>query len=629
MPLALDIRKKLIEKCNTFSSAQLLKYVLQEGNTADIELLLKDMKSNGLDVAKYQFVWNETHKTNPDEQAEWNIIPNNGDEVVRLNMLQEYVAHWSNSAPCGNHLQDAQREIARIIKAQTEEMEWRQVDLNNMDSILAYVGSHPDTAHKDELDDAAWNLIDQFDVTELNNFLYRFPNSNHKNEALENIDDLEWSAIDQSQIYALQAYVAAHPTGKHVNEASSIIAAFDIWASVKESRDVFMLKQYIENYKNSPFMQQSIALYHQLKSEILTEMKRERNQYDIAKLTDLINAQIFTVSELKNCNLITERSWEKFSNGIPLPDIKQVGTVDNVPSGSTDVFFFGIPATGKTCILMGVVNSSGINVDFARLGGDYANDLSEYVVNGKVPGSTYGTFCTAVVANIPERDKKNHIAINHPVNLIEMSGEEFAFQIAKNPDGQVSFEEMGSGATNILKNNNRKAIFVIIDPTADVRHVRRAKFSVDENGNEYQSGIDDVYVSQRAMLQKLMGLFKQPENADIANKIDAFNIILTKSDLLGDSVRRETEALTRVQNQYGNFISSLTDFCVENEINMTTGGIPKLYTFSLGTWYLGDVYNYDEADSNKIIQAIKYLVAGKGVDSAWDKICDFVNRPLF
>lgn len=624
-----QILQKLIDTCQNYKFPQLNNYLNTYCKTLEEkEEVINAMKAKGLDSSICTTLWNACHQPDQEEQNQWAAIPadngNNTDE--RITALKAYITRWSNLCPSGNHLSEAQKEINRLESSKKEDQEWKMVNLQDKNSIISYLNLHPDTAHYEDLAKAFWALTGPIE-SEIADFMHYFPSSTLYREADDMLDDLEWGQIDKNQQYAIEAYLTKRPSGKHAQEAKTILSAYTIWQIVKSKRDLLETKSYIDGYPQSPFINEANILFLQLKQQELERMMKERNQYDIVRLVNLMENKIFTVQELINRNLVTDSSWSRFISGNPLPPIEQEGTIEAVPEGNTDVFFFGIPATGKTCILMGLVSSDSIQVDFANLGGDYAGNLTEYVINGKVPPSTYGTFTTAVKADVIERDQDRKAKKIYHMNLIEMSGEEFAFQIAKNPDGNISFEEMGTGATNILKNNNQKAIFVIVDPTADVRHVKREIVRKDENGNEYPV-LEECYVSQRMILQKLLSIFRDPSNADIAKNIVAFNIIVTKSDLLGNNIDRDKEAYTRVMNTYRHFIEGLTDFCGDYEINKKDKGVPRLYTFSLGQFYLGDVYDYDQADSDKLINAIKHMIYGKATNSTWDKVCNIVNHPI-
>ena len=72
----------------------------------------------------------------------------------------------------------------------------------------------------------------------------------------------------------------------------------------------------------------------------------------------------------------------------------------------------------------------------------------------------------------------------------------------------------------------------------------------------------------------------------------------------GDT-EREDEAYQRFMDQHQNIIRPLIDLCQANGINRDTNGQPMLYTFSLGRFYVGGVYQYDPTDANKLVEVLR------------------------
>ena len=112
-------------------------------------------------------------------------------------------------------------------------------------------------------------------------------------------------------------------------------------------------------------------------------------------------------------------------------------------------------------------------------------------------------------------------------------------------------------------------------------------------------------VNQKIILKRLVDLLAQPENKKILKNVDSISIVITKADLLGNGQERDEEAYRRFMDQHQNIISPLVDLCRENGINASTNGQPMLYTFSLGRFYVGGVYQYDPTDANKLIEVLK------------------------
>ena len=126
----------------------------------------------------------------------------------------------------------------------------------------------------------------------------------------------------------------------------------------------------------------------------------------------------------------------------------------------------------------------------------------------------------------------------------------------------------------------------------------------------------------------MVDLFAAPENAQIMRNVDSIHIIVTKADTLGDETTRDEKAYELFMGRYSSIIRPLQNLCDKYGINIATNGFPKLYTFSLGQFYVGGVYQYDETDANKLINVIKGNVWGEKKPSFLDKVRAIVNNPI-
>ena len=83
-----------------------------------------------------------------------------------------------------------------------------------------------------------------------------------------------------------------------------------------------------------------------------------------------INDGIFSDNELINAKVMTDTVLETLRNhdiNADLPDIRQAieSSKPECKEGQdfTDVYFFGVPSTGKTCVLMGMSRSNSLHIN--------------------------------------------------------------------------------------------------------------------------------------------------------------------------------------------------------------------------------------------------------------------------
>ena len=572
--------------CNKLPIAKLLEYI-DKGFVRfpeDLSSLSEERRKAVADILN--------SRPNPQEQAEWrNITANHAlDEGEKVNiadanalknaidaceafkdMVDAYIGKWSPTQPVGHHVEEAQelqsriKDILKALIGHVEEADWQAVDQNSIESLISHKRQYPNTCYQDEIEQIVWQLLKQ------------------------QYDSLE----------AAEQFIAFFPNSAYANEAKDIKGAYTEWETIKSQYDLPGTYEYIKSHPRSPFIDDAHELLQMLKAEEIQGMKELQANYPIENLLYYLENKVFTQDELIEAEVATEESIQMLKDieniKSKLPDInEEIAKCKKICADDhTDVFLFGIPSTGKTCILMGLIGCTDINVDTVRAGGPYSTALDQYLKAGLTIGQTPKDFVATIEAEIMEGNKR------HLLNFVEMSGEDFAFKIADNENGKISFEDMGNGATRLLCNNNRKVFFIIVDPTA--RTVAFNHLVEDRDG----SYLIRKNVNQRVILKRMVDLLRQPENKNILKKVEAINIIVTKSDTLGNQEERDKKALEHFRAQYDNIIAPLTALCREHKINQDSGGRPKLYSFSLGQFYVGGIYKYNDRDAKKLIQVLK------------------------
>lgn len=377
------------------------------------------------------------------------------------------------------------------------------------------------------------------------------------------------------------------------------------WEEVKSTRDLREIARYKTANPDSPDMKDINDVIKRLKQEEFVNMQRSPSKYSRQVLEDYLNHGVFGYDELTEAGLISPESMERLNLKAEfLPDIDefQKGNQEQqiVPPG-TDVYFFGMPTAGKTSLLMGIAaaNGQGYTLDMRTNGGPYAAALRQYAHVGRIPGRTMGKFVTTISGNINQENGHNYR--QYPINLIEMSGEEFALRIAESKE--TSIANMGTGATNLLRNDHHKAFFILVDASRPMVKVSYLDREIDQE-SEITKYVRSRYISQLDILDKFVVLISLPENQEIMNKVDAIHFIVTKADSMGDE--RDTKAAELVNTQYLSVVEQLKNYCRSTKrINRAYDYEPQVLTYSLGKFYLGDVFDYNSTDTLKIVEAVR------------------------
>lgn len=596
MPLTELQRKTLIDKCNSININTLMSYIQSKDVTlADMPKLSAERRAY---IEQYQH-----NMPNAQEQSEWNEIAASSAVKTEalLTKIKAYISRWESERPTGNHVDEArtlQNQVEAELSAQQasiEQGDWNMVDVFSAQSLLAHLQKYPHTTHRQEIEEAVWNCTNKENAQELQSFVAQFSGS------------------------------------MHAMEAQNIMMALNEWSMVKSSSNLVEITNYVKNHPQSPFLFQAQAMMMSMKQNELENMKRNGEKYEKDTILDYISTGLFSESELFAANVLTPqildtlRQMDKIKQCLPNVQQNIESSKAVCKEGCTDVFFWGIPSTGKTCVLMGLSCASNIHINLASAGGDYGSTLMQYTQAGFTIPATPGNFVTTLEASIHTPGDTDQA---HHVNLVEMSGEEFAFQIVNNPNHEFSFEDMGAGATELLKGPNRKLFFIVIDPTADRVSLNR-KILVGYDGETGEPKYEYQYATanQRIVLQKLVDLFSLEENKEIMKKVDGIHFIMTKSDRLAKPAHMRMDAAMSIfKAQYeGNILGPLKMLCERYNINTPTKFHPELFTFSLGDFYPGKIFKYNPTDADMLANAIQNSTHAIKNMTWWGKFKNAVN----
>lgn len=518
------------------------------------------------DSPKYKAIEKElTSMPSHEASARWKEIEamDNSDLATLTAALGSFISVYG-SYPGNQTLVESARLRLSSLTADVERNDWEKIDDRSITALLTHRRKYQSTSHETDIDNRVWELTDKDNAMQVNRYIQEFPN------------------------------------GLHRVEAQDMLGAQELWKGVSTDADLVTLSDYIQEESLSPFIPMATEMLQELKRAEIAKMLENPGTYKVDFLKLLIDEKIFSQQELIAHGVCTAGTFDMLYNSPELPSIEQTENSNpQIAKGATDVFLFGIPSSGKTCVLMGLLGSKNFVYDNAASGpgGTYADNLSIYRRHNKAPGRTYGNF-VAQIQGVVYRDNSETV---YPINLIEMSGEEFAMKIALNPENLVDFEDMGTGATKILTSDNRKIIFIVIDPTAD--GLIKLSSTLKDGSPVTRIVEQDIIITKMVNM-----LIKNPK---VLKNTNAIHFILTKSDTLGSRDERDKIAVERIRQLYGKTIMTLRDICKTYSINKSTDYQPSLFTFSLGEFHVGDLFEYDSYDADKLMNIVTSMAQGR------------------
>jgi hypothetical protein len=288
---------------------------------------------------------------------------------------------------------------------------------------------------------------------------------------------------------------------------------------------------------------------------ITTCRKIENNELNAGEIKNLLLEGKVTKGVLLKHTSLTDQMVSKienyqkrstsFSTWANLPELQK---------GNTDLYFFGQPGSGKSCILASIfyyLEEQGMIINNAHNpeGNRYRNQLRDELSYGILPDSTAAEGVNYIPIELINPDNEG---ARHPLNFIEMSGELFN----KAYEGGISEENLA--AKNYLNNTNRKLIYFVLD------------YDQHERSKTFSSG-----PLQSSKMQTILALLDQ---FGTLNYTDGIYLVVTKSDLFPYGVDRFQYAKQFIESSYKGFIVN----CKELQQRYRNNFKILVYPYSIG-----------------------------------------------
>lgn len=473
-------------------------------------------------------------------------------------------------------------------------------------------------------DDDWQNAVNHNTVEDYDRYLQNYPEGKHRSEAREakkKLADLssniesedEWANLDKENVEALKGFIMSHPTSSHISEAEDMLRQISRrrYATSALNR----LKQEIEDENDPEVIVSTIKTYISngsiTKDQLYTEFQNNHNIVTSKVIDRLEENGVIDFVELETNVGINPKFLEFITNNDVNSSVVDVGSspIDFIGPRTTEVYFWGIPASGKTCALGAIMNEArhGDYIEFAEpnincQGYNYMTVLSQVFEGGtevfKLPEGTQ-TDAIFEMSYVFKRQKKDY-----PVTFIDLAGEtiESMYRINANlplsPKKQYGLDM----ACNLLRGNsgiNRKIHFFVLE--------------YNGHNKKYQDLTQDTLLTGAMAFIKATGIFK--------TETDAIYLLVTKSDLTGvsDNGERNRILADYIKTYYRHFYNGLRSLCDENEIN---NGDVDIVPFSLGDVCFQNLCLFDNATAKVVVELI--LNRAKGFKSG--KMANFLNK---
>lgn len=422
-----------------------------------------------------------------------------------------------------------------------------------------------------------------------------------------NGEEEEWFSIKNAgDIKLLEAFKEKYPNTSHLFELNKLITA-EKNKEHSRKKSPIILKSMINKANSAEDVSKIIQVLLENKTitigMLLELIRQDHNLLSSAACNDIISRGILNRNDLSKCGIdngfinkmLTNARSQKFEPARPLQTIAEP---------CTEVYFWGIPFSGKTCAL-GAILSAAKNGLAARSmipdnscqGFGYMNRLSTIFSPGRIcrlPGGTPVTSTYEMRFDLEDQEHKIH-----HVACIDLAGELFTCMFMKDAGEQMRDDQKQALETlhNILlenRSNNRKIHFFVIEYGAEKR---------------IYNGLPQAeYLNSAAAHLNSIGLFD--------SNTDAIYVLISKVDNASYEGSLEEHLLKYMTKNYLGFYNNLLLICKEHGINK---GRVKIVPFSIGNVCFKDYCQFDATSATKMVDLlVRYSCFEK--QGFWQKI---------
>lgn len=494
---------------------------------------------------------------------------------VGINSFEEFKTAARKS---GTGIKKSIQDQLQVRFVSCEDDDWKNAkSINTIESYQFYLDSYPDGIYRDEARDSIEEL---------------------ENKADEEEGNAIWNTINKQSIEELQAFVDNHSKSDYVTDAKN---------KLKELRKekylgvgIKALSKQIKHIRTQRIADPEKAIYDKIvdfintgkitTDDILKALSEDHNFISSSVANLLYNNGIvvdFSETGIDDdfiTEMMSEVKPQKFDKPRPISKITK--------SPCTEVYFWGIPSSGKSCALgaiLSVANTGRVAKSMQRdnncQGYGYMNRLAKlFKTNGAIGRLPEGTAITSTYEMGFDLEDENKFI--HPITCIDLAGELVRCMYKHDANETLTDEqrEVLKTLTNVMVDNrtdNRKIHFFVIEYGAEDR--------------EYEGLPQDTYLEGAVAYIQRTGIFKKDT--------DALYIMVTKVDkakVHGQELQSKLRSY--ISENYQGFYNGLERICRENEIN---GKKLEILPFTLGTVCF---QNYCKLKVNTAENVVKVLL---------------------
>lgn len=502
-------------------------------------------------------------------------------------------------------------EINKGILA-NETVIWKKASkANTPQAYYDYLTLFPQGKNTENCKDALANLEDDWwnDITiaptedSLNLYIAIYPDGKHVFDAKTLLKDIDW--LNTCRIHTQEAYLAYRDQfpSKHTKELNEILISFNDqvdWERACTLNSTEAYREYIEKHPNGKKVDDANNIIASRKGHdtLIAGLIQDKNYKSAEELQKVVKDGTITQEELRS---IYGDDWTKEIMEYRRPNDLPIYTSPKaLEKGKTEVYFWGTPASGKTCTLGAVLSSTYTKGQLIKRGGalEYMDGLKN-IFNplgiSKLPNSTSNACIYDM--NVDLKDEKKR---KHPITMIDIAGEVFKciYFISQN-------SELDEDRTRILKTTfsylkgkrNKKIMFFVVEYNGHNR-------IWDDNSN----------LNMSDYLDRCLNYLN--DQKIISTSVNGIYVLVTKCDMIPCEYKDQAvEAQKYVEKHFNGFWETL------KEISKSCGVKDlKVIPFSVGNVVAKQLCKFD----SKYAKLVTDIVCKKS-ESIGNSLWDFLK----
>lgn len=545
-----DKKDKILSKCNIVPVKTMVKY-LREGM-----ITMDELRSNGLTSEREE----EINKEMVSSEA---VIWKKATKLHTPQAYNEYLTLFPN----GKNAAAARDDLAAV------ETDW-------------------------------WNEISIAPTAEsLNSYLAIYPNGQYVFDAKSLLNDIDW--LETCRINTQEAYISYRDNnpGKHTKEISEILTSFNDaadWERARMLNTTDAYREYILNHPNGKWVPEANKVINSRRGHdtLINGIRADKNYKSAEDIQRAVSDGTVTRDELVQ---IFGEEWTKeiLSYNRP-PDLPIYTSPIELQKGRTEVYFWGTPASGKTCTLGAVLSSAYTKGKLIKRGGalEYMDGLKN-IFNptgiSRLPNSTSNACIYDM--NVDLKDEKNR---RHPITMIDLAGEIFKC---------IYYSSQGIE----LDDDRQRILTTTFNYLKDRRNKKIMFFVVEYDGHD-RVWDDNTNLNMSDYLDRCLNYLNDLKV--ISNSVNGIYVLVTKSDKIACEYKNQAvEAQKYVEKYFNGFWETL------KEISKSCGVKDlKVIPFSVGNVVAKQLCEYNGKYASLVINNIC-----KKSESTGRSILDFLR----